>query len=145
MNNIRVFLRGITLLVRGRLHFPKDRVDEIVSMEDGKDFIVFRHMVSDPGPQQPTTPQALFRVRFRFSRLPPRLNKLFSMLPIPLIAGLPGFRSKMWLMDPDTGEFQGIYEWDTVEHAETYPHSLALRLMMKRAASDSIKYEIIPQ
>ncbi len=29
----------------------------------------------------------------------------------PLFAGFPGFRSKLWIDDVETGVYRGVYEW----------------------------------
>jgi len=41
-----------------------------------------------------------------------------------------------------TLEFQGLYEWDTVDEAEKYRFSFPMRLMKKRAIPQSLTYEI---
>ena len=42
---------------------------------------------------------------------------------VPMIDAKPGFISKMWLGNDDTGEFAGVYQFDTKEHAEAYIES----------------------
>jgi hypothetical protein len=54
----------------------------------------------------------------------------------------PGFRSKTWLLGEESGDFIGHYEFDSVKDAEAYWSSLPLRLMRKRAAPDSLTYEV---
>lgn len=63
-----------------------------------------------------------------------RQNKLFSLLPIPFFVGLPGFRSKLWMLNEASGDFQGIYEWDSVEHVKNYANSFAIKFMTMRSA-----------
>ena len=145
MTPVVAFLRCQRYLLTGRLHFPRDRVGQVVEAKDSREFVVFRQVVVDPTSLQPEKPGAIFKVRFHFAHLPPRANKIFSLLPIPFIVGLKGFRSKTWLIDSVSGEFQGIYEWDTVEDAEAYPDAFALKLMTRRAVPGSVAYEIIPQ
>ena len=43
----------------------------------------------------------------------------------------------------DTGTFQGLYEWDSVEDAERYWDSFPLKLMKRRSIPDTLRYEII--
>ncbi len=133
-------VRAIYLLIQGRIHFPKDRLGEIV--DEGEDFEIFRHMTLDPDPAQPKEPGAIFKVRFQFARMSPEMNKRTSLMPIPFIVAQPGFRSKMWMLGRETGEFQGIYAWDTVASAENYWTSFPMRLMKRRAAPESLSYEI---
>ena len=52
-----------------------------------------------------------------------------------------GFRSKTWLLGRQTGDFIGLYEFDTVEEAEAYWDSLPLRMMKRRAAPGSLTYK----
>jgi hypothetical protein len=133
-------LRAISLLLQGRIHFPKDYLGEIVA--DGEEFEVFRQMTLDPGNDQPEKPGAIFKVRFQFASMSPEMNVKTSLIPIPFIVAQPGFRSKMWLLGRETGEFQGIYEWNTVASAEAYRTSFPMTLMKRRAVPDSLSYEI---
>jgi hypothetical protein len=133
-------VRATYLLLQGRIHFPKDRLGEIV--DDGEEFEVFRHMTLDPGNDQPEKPGAIFKVRFQFASMSQEMNIKTSLIPIPFIVAQPGFRSKTWLLGRESGEFQGIYEWDTVASAEAYWTSFPMKLMKKRAVPESLSYEI---
>ena len=66
-----------------------------------------------------------------------------SLIPIPFIIAQKGFRSKTWMVGRKTGQFQGLYEWDTVEDAECYWNSFPLKLMKRRSIPDTLKYEIV--
>ena len=137
---ISSIVRAIYLFIQGRIHFPQDRLGKIIN--EGEDFEVFRHMRLDPGEDQPEQPGAIFKVRFQFASMSPKMNKRTSLIPIPFIAAQPGFRSKMWLLGRESGEFQGIYEWDTVASAESYWTSFQMKLMKRRAVPESLCYEI---
>ena len=84
----------------------------------------------------------MFTVRFRFTSLSAEANKRLSLIPAPFIAAQPGFRSKDWMSGRDTGMFQGVYGWDTVEQAEAYWTSFPMRLMKRRAVLGSVVYEV---
>jgi hypothetical protein len=43
------------------------------------------------------------------------------------------------------GDFQGLYEWNSVEQAEEYVNSFAMNFMTKRSIPGSVSYEIIPE
>ena len=133
-------VRAIYLLMQRRIHFPKDRLGNII--DQGEEFEIFRQMTLDPDKDQPETPGAIFKVRFRFASMSPEMNKRSSLIPIPFILAQPGFRSKMWALGRDSGEFQGIYEWDTVASAENYWTSFPMKLMKRRAVPESLSYEI---
>ena len=51
----------------------------------------------------------------------------------------------MWILDEASGDFQGIYEWDTAQDAENYAHSFAVRFMTMRSVPGSVSCEIAPQ
>jgi len=133
-------IRATYLLLQGRIHFPKDHLGETV--DEGEEFEIFRQMTLDPGNDQPEKSGAIFKVRFQFASMSPEMNVKTSIIPIPFIVAQPGFRSKMWLLGREPGEFQGIYEWDTVASAENYWTSFPMKLMKKRAVPDSLSYEI---
>ena len=133
-------VRAIYLLLQGRIHFPKDRLGQIV--DEGEGFEIFRHMTLDPDQDQPEKPGAIFKVRFQFASMSPKMNIKTSLIPIPFIVAQPGFRSKMWALGRERGEFQGIYEWDTIASAENYWTSFPMKLMKRRAVPDSLSYEI---
>jgi hypothetical protein len=137
------FLRTLGYALRGRIHFPRHRIGKTIRTENGQYFIIFRQVIVDPSHDQPKKPEAIFRVRFRIAHMSPRQNKLFSLLPIPFFVGLPGFRSKLWMLNEVNGEFQGIYEWDTAEYAKKYANSFAMKLMTIRSITGSISYEIL--
>jgi len=131
---------AIYFLIQGRIHFPKDRLGDIVDEED--QFEIFRQMTLDPDQDQPEKPGAVFKVRFRFASMSPEMNKRTSLIPIPFIVAQPGFRSKMWALGRESREFQGIYEWDTVASAENYWTSFPMKLMKRRAVPESLSYQI---
>lgn len=129
-------------LLRGRIHFPKKYVGRVLTMEDGQEYTVFRHLMISPKKQ--TDPKmTVFRVRFEFANLSPRINRRLSMIPAPFLIARPGFRQKIWTMN-ENGHFQGIYQWESNEFAEEYSGSFIFKVMTKRSAPDSLSYEIIP-
>jgi hypothetical protein len=143
-NPFSSFFNANLSLVMGRLHFPVNRIGEKIKQEDGEEFTIFRQMIKDPGPDDLGQPGAVFKVRFRVADMSLRMNKVFSLFTIPFFAGLPGFRSKLWLLNEKTGFFMGIYEWATVEHARNYSRSFAMNFMTSRSESESVSFEIIP-
>ena len=145
LNPFLSLLKTLSYALRGRLHFPRKRVGDVITVEDKQDFVIFRQVIVDPGQGQPEEPGAIFRVRFHVTHMSARQNKLFSLLPIPFFAGLPGFRSKLWMLNEASGDFQGTYEWDSVEHAKNYTNSFAMKFMAMRSAHGSISCEIIPK
>jgi len=132
--------RASGLLLSGRVHFLKSRLDETIHEEE--DFKIFRQVVLDPFGDQLENLGAIFKVCFHFASFSANTNKTLSLLPIPFIVAQPGFRSKTWLLGGKTGLFQGLYEWDTVKDAENYWTSFPMKLMKKRAVPSSLTYSI---
>ena len=132
--------RASGLLLSRRVHFPKNRLGEIINEEE--DFRVFRQVVLDPNGDQSESPGAIFKVCFHFARFSANTNRILSMIPIPFILAQSGFRSKTWLLGQETGIFQGFYEWDTVKDAKNYWTSFPMKLMKKRAVPSSLTYSI---
>ena len=79
---------------------------------------------------------------FREAGMTVRQNIWFSWLPVPLLLGLPGFRSKLWMYNR-AGDFQGIYEWESEDAAQRYAHSAAVRFMTNRSVLGSIAFRVI--
>lgn len=136
--------RAVRYGLRGGIRFPENLIGRVLTMTDGEKFTVFRQVVVKTESGCPVEQGAAFRIRFRFTAGSPGLNRRLSLIPIPLIVGFPGFRTKVWTMHEDTGAFQGIYEWDRAEDAADYANSLAIRLMKMRAVPDSLDQKIIP-
>ena len=136
-----LFARATRYRLRGRIHFPRDCLGEVVAGPD-EDFVTFRKMILDPLPGETQRVGALFTVRFHFARLSDSANQKLSLIPAPLIAAQPGFRSKTWMLGQQTGMFQGVYEWRTVADAQDYWTSLPMRLMKRRATPESLVHEI---
>jgi hypothetical protein len=124
----------------GRVHFPKKRLEVAKGHED---FVVFRQAVLELKRSQPKKGGAILKVRFQFRRFSLKTNRMLSIIPIPFILAQPGFQSKTWMLKKRTGEFQGLYEWDTVAYAEKYLFSFPMKLMKKRAVPESLTFEII--
>ncbi len=143
-NPFLAFLTTHSYLLCGRLHFPREHIGQVLAMDDGQEFTIFRQVVVDPAPHQPEKPGAQFRVQFQLAGMSPEANKWFSWFPVPFFVGLPGFRSKRWMVNEATGVCQGLYEWDTVQDAENYAHSFAMRFMTQRSVPGSIACQIIP-
>jgi hypothetical protein len=125
----------------GRLHFPRNRVGTEFDV-DGKKWIIFREAVIRPRKGQPEKPGAIFMPRFHVAGMSLRQNIVFSLLPMCFILGLPGFRSKLWMYNSESGDSAGYYEWDTIEDAENYRNSQAVTFMTRRSAPGSVSFKV---
>lgn len=135
-------LHTLALWGGGRLHFPRERVGQMIQL-DCEDWQIFRQVVVDARPGQPEIPAVVFRPRFHVAGMSPAHNMRFSLLPIPFFIGLPGFRSKLWLINPRSCDFSGWYEWDQHADAEAYSRSFAMRFMARRSLPGSVSWQII--
>ena len=132
-------------LLTGRLRFENRYVNRVFVLADGQRFRAFRHLSQKASGARAQTSPAVFVVRFKFARFSQDLNRLLSWVPVPLIGGFPGFRHKLWMVDEETGCWQGIYEWESAEAVEAYRRSLVFRAMNRRAAPGSVSCLVIPQ
>ena len=128
-----------------RLRLERQYVGRVLVMEDGQRFRVFRHLSLRTSRAGVQGSPAVFVVRFKFARFSQGVNRLLSLIPVPLIGGYPGFRHKLWMVNEESGYWQGVYEWESPQDVEAYRRSFALRMMNRRAEPESISYEVIEQ
>ena len=141
MTALSSIIRAIYYLIISELQFPSTYTNKIVRTEDGKEFKIFRHMHLKSNRQSENS--AIFIVQFKFNKFSHNANIRLSRIPILLIAGFPGFRDKLWMIDWKTGYWQGIYQWENSAAIEKYKKSFVLGMMNKRAIKHSISYDII--
>ncbi len=128
----------------GRQHAPKDQIGKVFTNPDGQEFVIFKQTVLDPTPGEPQKPEAMFRVQFRVPKISPWRDRLIISLKSPVFVALPGFRSKLWMVDEKNRTYQGVYEWSTLQDAENYVHSYSMEFMTEVAVPGGLCYEIIP-
>jgi hypothetical protein len=133
--------RGLSLLLSGRVRFQRGDVGRILTMEDGAQFTVFRHVKVKAAGE----PAGVFIVRFTPAHMSVRQNIRFSLLPVIPLLGLHGFREKYWCVNPDTGACQGVYAWQTDADADAYAASVALRFMTGRSLPGTVSHQVLDQ
>ena len=138
------FLFAIGNVLRGRIHFSKEYSGKILRMDDGQTFTIFRHVTLDASPSNSAATTAVFIVRFKFAKLSQQANRITSLIPIPLIVGFPGFRDKIWMVNEETGYWQGVYKWESEKAVEDYQQSFVLGIMNKRSIQETLSYTILP-
>jgi hypothetical protein len=148
-NNIRhnpflCLLFTIGNVLRGRIHFSKEYVGKNLRMDDGQAFTIFRHVTLDGGKCNSETTSTVFIVRFTFAKLSQQANRITSLIPIPLIVGFPGFREKIWMVNEETGYWQGVYQWESEQAVEDYQRSFVLGIMNRRSIQESLSYTTLP-
>ena len=110
------------LVARHRLTSPKENLGAWLRFADGSSSFVFRETAV---PGAATTAPALLVIQFRLAALGSSapLHAAFRrecVLHTPLFAGFPGFRSKLWIDDVETGVYRGVYEWQGGDLARHY-------------------------
>jgi hypothetical protein len=127
----------------GRMHSPKSRLGKTFTNPDGQQFVIFKETVLDPLPGGAKRPEAIFRVCFRVKRFS-FWQRLLISFKSPLFVALPGFRSKLWMKNDATCDYQGVYEWDTLADAQAYVNSESMKVMQWLAIPGGIHWEITP-
>jgi len=143
-NPIKGLLKTTLLLLCFRVNFHKDSIGIEMHSEVRKTFTVFRHVTIKPviiSSRNEITP-VKFIIRFTLKNMCVEKNIVFSKLPMMIFMGFTGFRSKYWTVNYKTGEYQGIYMWDSYEDAIRYSKSIAVKFMTRRALPDSVKFNI---
>jgi protein-S-isoprenylcysteine O-methyltransferase Ste14 len=129
------FINAVGNLLIGRIRFPRDHLGRTIKMEDGQRFTVFRHMTRS---RRRNENNAVFVVRFKFAKYSQKANRRLSLIPIPLIAGFPGFLDKIWMVNEETGYWQGVYQWDSEQSVKQYQRSFVLGIMNRRALPSTV-------
>ena len=80
-------------LVNGNVHFPTELVADELIMDDGMKFTVFRDLRVGDKVDNKYKP-AVFVVRFKFRNLGVEANKRLSLIPVPFLMGMEGFRKR---------------------------------------------------
>lgn len=136
---IQVIPRSIGLMLTGRTTYPQQRAGQVITLDDGRQYRVFREVIMRTNPPRDTG--AVFRVWFR-TKMSIHQTMAFSLLTRIGFVGMPGFRGKMWLVNEETGEFGGIYQFDTLEDARHYQRSFAMRFSKWRSKRGCFTTEV---
>ena len=142
MNKIRKIppvCLGIALakLLAGRLKLSHEYLGAEFGNEDGTVYKVFRNIKTRK--QTSSIHASVFIVSFKFARLSYNANRFVSLIPMLLIAGFPGFIQKLYLVNKESGYWQGMYEWESTQHLMAYKNSFVFRMMKKRAIAGTVK------
>lgn len=130
------------LLVRRRVHLPKDNVGRVLRFADGSTSRVYRETAVDRQPAEPCVLVVAFTLRLVRGRAH-RLFEAESILNTPLFVGFPGFVSKLWCAHDTFGAYRGLYEWDGAGRAGKYAAAL-WRVLELVSVPGSISYKVLP-
>ena len=132
------------LVASGQVTSPRTYVGARLCFEDGTSSLVFRETALR-GAQ--TADPALLVIQFRLAPLGSNrfLHAAFRRecaLHTPLFAGFPGFRSKLWIDDVDTGVYRGIYEWQDAQLARAYAERM-VALLAPFSNAGTARYQVV--
>lgn len=140
---VSVIFNSIHVLSQGDARFGWQHLGKTITRPTGRSYRIFRQVVMKLRPGRPQQAGAVFCVWFN-TRTPPAVTIAMSWLTLLFFSGMRGFRSKIWLYDEASGEFGGIYEWDTLEQAEAYGRSFAMKLSALRSVPEQFSKEVYP-
>jgi hypothetical protein len=138
--------RQFLSLTRHRsLRRPSDRLGRAFRVDDGRSYQIFRETVSDAAsPEAPTVLIVGFQLKVICAyRLPHWLFQRFCLLTTPFWSGLPGFSVKLWMVDPETKRYLGIYDWRGLTNTQAYVDALT-RVLRPLSTADSVWHRIEP-
>jgi hypothetical protein len=137
--------RVVALLVRHRLRIRHGNVGARLRLPDGRSYMVFRETTCDGGSLDGTVTLAVW---FHLRGIPPGARArrwLFereSILNTILYAGFEGYRVKLWMVDPATGDYAGLYAWHGHDEAAAYARYIAT-VLRPLSVVGSVGYEIV--
>lgn len=122
MRLIASSLVGFLRLARSReLRLRRERLGRSYNLCDGHRYSVFRETVRPLPVGSRTVIEVGFRLRLIGSaRAPHWLFQRLCILTTPFWSGLEGFGTKLWMVDPDTCSYAGIYQWGAPTAARAY-------------------------
>jgi hypothetical protein len=132
------------LVARRELSSPKRFVGTRLRFADGTSSLVFRETARAGAPTpEPVLLVIQFRLAFLGSnRLLHAAFRRECVLHTPLFAGFPGFRSKLWADDVDTGVYRGIYEWQGAGAANHYAQRM-VGLLAPFSTPGTARYRVV--
>lgn len=147
LHGVRSLPTAVHLLASGRIHLVQQWCGQPLRMPDGRTYVPFRHTIStapvEPRDGGPAVLQARFHLRgFRPGRR--WRHAAFRRLCIvttPFFVGLPGFRSKLWMVDDATGDFAGLNDWDDATGARAFAAGL-VRILRPLSVRNSVSWEV---
>ncbi len=138
--------RTVELLLNRRLHLRRSRIGTSATLPDGRTFIVFRESISDGDSR---SEQVTLAVWFHLRGIPSgsRVRRfLFERLCLVntmLFAGFAGYFVKLWMVNPDTADYAGLYSWRSVEEADVYARYI-VSVLTPVSLRGSVGYQILP-
>ena len=138
----RCFARTVALVASGRLHL-RTPVQAIVSLPDGRTYTVFRESTCDGSSAAPVLLSVWFHLRGvpAGATLRRRLFERLCIVNTVLFAGFDGYLVKLWMVDPATSDYAGLYSWSSATEAEHYGRYITT-ILQPLSTPGSVGYEV---
>ncbi|MDC7232918.1 MAG: hypothetical protein PQJ58_06775 [Spirochaetales bacterium] len=141
-NPVSSFLHCIVYVLKARIAYPRQNIGQEHILKDSGQFRTFLEIDILDRNKKKKKGQAVFRIIFHAPRVPVQQIIRRTRFTIPFFSGLPGFCTKQFMVNAEKRQFSGRYEWETVEMAQNYARSYAVRFMKRRSRPFPIYYEI---
>lgn len=142
----RSIFKFLALTAEGRTELRSERVGEVYTTDRGGKYSIFRETRSRDGTVD--TPAVLvcgFRFRwFNSNRVLHWTFRRVCIISSPIWAGFPGYRVKLWMIDFQTKDYLGIYEWAGEKNGRAYADWLVL-LLRRISTRGSVWYQLYPR
>jgi hypothetical protein len=139
--------RTAQLLFRRRLHLRRGRIGDRLALPDGRSFVVFRESIRDgEAGSRPVTLAVWFHLRGipGGSRVRRFLFERLCMVNTVLFAGFDGYQLKLWMVDPETADYAGLYSWRSVDEADVYARYIT-SILTPLSKKGSVGYQVLPE
>ena len=137
----------VQLLVQRRLHVVRDAAGRSLRLPDGRHFVVFRETTAET---DATGAPVVLAIWFRLKFVPPRARvrgwifERESILNTLMFAGFPGYARKLWMVNRDTAEYAGLYEWRGEAAARRYA-GYVVRILKPLSVPRSVGYAVLEE
>jgi hypothetical protein len=137
--------RTFKLLFRKKLHLRRERIGAVATLPDGRAFTVFRESIRDDAGPSRTALAVWFHLRGipAGSRVRRFLFERLCLANTLLFAGFDGYRVKLWMVDPKTADYAGLYLWRSDEEAEVYGRYI-VGVLSPLSRRGSVGYRVLP-
>jgi hypothetical protein len=138
--------RAFAGLAFGRkLRRRRNRLRERYAIDQGGTYEIFRETESLQISDEPACALVVgFRLKVLRSLAAPHwIFQRLCILTTPFWSGFRGFRTKLWMVDQDSKNYLGIYDWRGAKNAQTYVDAL-VRVLNPLSTSASVWYRIYP-
>jgi hypothetical protein len=138
--------RTFELLFHKKLHLRRERIGAVATLPDGRAFTVFRESIRDDAGPSRTTLAVWFHLRGipAGSRVRRFLFERLCLANTLLFAGFDGYRVKLWMVDPKTADYAGLYQWRSDEEAEDYGRYI-VGILSPLSTRGSVGYQVLPR